>query len=136
MASFLRTTTSRTVLRSSFQKYTLPARYLRPASTMSHSVPKLKDPSLLKLDVAYVNGEWVKAKSGKTFEVTGMAVVENRRKDTDSYQTHPQARSLELFQNSMPRIHNLQSMPPLPPSPPFERRLVASDRSCSGSGTI
>ena len=38
---------------------------------MSHSVPKLNDPSLLKLDVAYVNGEWVKAASGKTFEVTG-----------------------------------------------------------------
>jgi len=32
-------------------------------------VPKLNDPSLLKLDVCYVNGEWVKAKSGKTFEV-------------------------------------------------------------------
>jgi succinate-semialdehyde dehydrogenase/glutarate-semialdehyde dehydrogenase len=39
---------------------------------MSHSVPKLNDPSLLKTNVAYVNGEWVKAKSGKTFEVTGM----------------------------------------------------------------
>jgi len=37
---------------------------------MSHTVPKLNDPSLLKLNVAYVNGEWVKAKSGKTFEVT------------------------------------------------------------------
>jgi hypothetical protein len=36
-------------------------------------VPKLNDPSLLKTDVAYVNGEWVKAKSGKTFEVHGMA---------------------------------------------------------------
>lgn len=38
---------------------------------MSHNVPKLSDPSLLKTDVAYVNGEWVKAKSGKTFEVFG-----------------------------------------------------------------
>ncbi|KAF4630916.1 hypothetical protein G7Y89_g7219 [Cudoniella acicularis] len=36
---------------------------------MSHNVPKLNDPSLLKINVAYVNGEWVKAKSGKTFEV-------------------------------------------------------------------
>ncbi|KUJ23674.1 succinic semialdehyde dehydrogenase [Mollisia scopiformis] len=36
---------------------------------MSHNVPKLNDPSLLKLNVAYVNGEWVQAKSGKTFEV-------------------------------------------------------------------
>lgn len=36
---------------------------------MAHTVPKLNDPSLLKTNVAYVNGEWVKAKSGKTFEV-------------------------------------------------------------------
>jgi succinate-semialdehyde dehydrogenase/glutarate-semialdehyde dehydrogenase len=39
---------------------------------MPHTVPKLNDPSLLKINVAYVNGEWVGAKSGKTFEVTGM----------------------------------------------------------------
>lgn len=39
---------------------------------MFHSVPKLNDPSLLKTNVAYVNGEWVKARSGKTFEVFGM----------------------------------------------------------------
>ncbi|KAH7001580.1 Aldehyde/histidinol dehydrogenase [Ilyonectria destructans] len=32
--------------------------------------PKLKDPSLLKQNVCYVNGEWVPAKSGKTFKVT------------------------------------------------------------------
>jgi succinate-semialdehyde dehydrogenase / glutarate-semialdehyde dehydrogenase len=32
---------------------------------------QLKDPSLLKQGVCYVNGEWVKAKSGKTFEVHG-----------------------------------------------------------------
>ena len=30
---------------------------------------QLNDPSLLKTDVCYVNGEWVKAASGKTFEV-------------------------------------------------------------------
>ncbi|KAI1408955.1 succinic semialdehyde dehydrogenase [Hypoxylon sp. FL1857] len=35
----------------------------------SNKTPKLKDPSLFKTDVAYVNGEWVKAASGKTFEV-------------------------------------------------------------------
>ncbi len=33
--------------------------------------PNLKDPSLFKQGVCYVNGEWVKARSGKTFEVTG-----------------------------------------------------------------
>ena len=38
---------------------------------MPHSVPKLNDPLLLKTNVAYVNGEWVPAKSGDTFEVTG-----------------------------------------------------------------
>ncbi|KAL7620361.1 succinate semialdehyde dehydrogenase NADP+ linked [Parahypoxylon ruwenzoriense] len=31
--------------------------------------PKLNDPSLFKTDVCYVNGEWVKAASGKTFKV-------------------------------------------------------------------
>ncbi|KAF4958626.1 hypothetical protein FSARC_10973 [Fusarium sarcochroum] len=39
----------------------------RRASNLSP--PKLKDPSLLKQDVCYVNGEWVKAQSGKTFKV-------------------------------------------------------------------
>lgn len=42
---------------------------------MAHSVPKLNDPSLLKENVAYVNGEWVKAKSGKTFEVFGIVLL-------------------------------------------------------------
>ncbi|KAI9753507.1 MAG: succinate semialdehyde dehydrogenase NADP+ linked [Candelina submexicana] len=37
-----------------------------------HSVPQLNDKSLLKHD-AFVNGEFVEAKSGKTFEVTGPA---------------------------------------------------------------
>ncbi|MCJ1312752.1 succinate semialdehyde dehydrogenase NADP+ linked [Agyrium rufum] len=36
--------------------------------TAHHTVPKLKDPSLFKQE-CYVNGEWVKAKSGKTFDV-------------------------------------------------------------------
>ncbi|MCJ1304733.1 succinate semialdehyde dehydrogenase NADP+ linked [Hypocenomyce scalaris] len=34
----------------------------------AHSVPELNDKSLLKLE-CYVNGEWIKAKSGKTFDV-------------------------------------------------------------------
>ncbi|CAK7273823.1 succinate semialdehyde dehydrogenase NADP+ linked [Sporothrix epigloea] len=33
-------------------------------------VPPLRDPTLLKTGVCFVNGEWVKAGSGKTFEVT------------------------------------------------------------------
>ncbi|UKZ48866.1 hypothetical protein TrVGV298_003102 [Trichoderma virens] len=39
-------------------------------------VPKLRDPSLLKQDVCYVNGEWVTAKSGKTFKVNDPATGE------------------------------------------------------------
>ncbi|MCJ1459437.1 succinate semialdehyde dehydrogenase NADP+ linked [Mycoblastus sanguinarius] len=35
----------------------------------NQSIPPLNDKSLFKQDVAYVNGEWIKAKSGKTFEV-------------------------------------------------------------------
>jgi hypothetical protein len=65
--------TSRILCRSKFQAPTLPSVYLRQASTMQHIVPKLNDPTLLKTDVAYVNGEWVKAKSRKTFEVQGLA---------------------------------------------------------------
>ncbi|KAK8122333.1 succinate semialdehyde dehydrogenase [Apiospora sp. TS-2023a] len=55
-------------IKSNFQRSTLPLVLTRLASNMP-SVPKLKDPSLLKTDVCYVNGEWVKAASGKTFEV-------------------------------------------------------------------
>merc|ERR1711939_449191 len=64
-------TATRTFLtRSQFQNSSLPIVCRRNASSaMSHNVPKLSDPSLLKTDVAYVNGEWGKAKSGKTFEV-------------------------------------------------------------------
>jgi len=42
-----------------------------PACAAADCNVQLKDPSLLKTDVCYVNGEWIKAKSGKTFEVTG-----------------------------------------------------------------
>jgi succinate-semialdehyde dehydrogenase/glutarate-semialdehyde dehydrogenase len=43
----------------------------RVSSIAPLTVAQLKDPSLLKQDVCYVNGEWVKAKSGKTFKVNG-----------------------------------------------------------------
>ncbi|EGR47308.1 uncharacterized protein TRIREDRAFT_22741 [Trichoderma reesei QM6a] len=46
---------------------------VRKASTMA---PKLRDPSLLKQNVCYVNGEWVSAKSGKTFRVHDPATGE------------------------------------------------------------
>ncbi|KAI1175580.1 Aldehyde/histidinol dehydrogenase [Nemania sp. FL0916] len=54
------------IIRSQFQRATLPLVVSRFASTIP---PKLNDPSLFKTDVCYVNGEWVKAASGKTFEV-------------------------------------------------------------------
>ncbi|TGJ85280.1 hypothetical protein E0Z10_g3509 [Xylaria hypoxylon] len=57
---------ARFAFRSRFQRTTLPLLASRLASTIS---PKLNDPSLFKTDVCYVNGEWVKAASGKTFEV-------------------------------------------------------------------
>ncbi|MCJ1440343.1 MAG: succinate semialdehyde dehydrogenase NADP+ linked [Stictis urceolatum] len=54
------------------------------------SIPKLKDSSLLKSQ-AFVNGEWINAKSGKTFEVKDPAtgkiittVPEFTKADTDS----------------------------------------------------
>lgn len=56
-----------------FQPSTLPAVSRRLASTMA---PKLKDPSLLKTDVCYVDGQWVKAASGKTFAVHDPATGE------------------------------------------------------------
>ncbi|KAK4136815.1 succinic semialdehyde dehydrogenase [Trichocladium antarcticum] len=60
---------SRAVVRSHFQRPALPA-IIHSFSRLSSSMaPKLKDPSLFKQDVCYVNGEWVKSKSGKTFEV-------------------------------------------------------------------
>lgn len=37
---------------------------------MARAIPELKDKSLF-IQKAYVNGEWVDAKSGKTFEVHG-----------------------------------------------------------------
>ncbi|KAI1150493.1 Aldehyde/histidinol dehydrogenase [Nemania diffusa] len=57
---------TRLAIRSRFQGNSLPLIASRLASTMA---PKLNDPSLFKVDVCYVNGEWVKAASGKTFEV-------------------------------------------------------------------
>ncbi|KAI1164628.1 Aldehyde/histidinol dehydrogenase [Nemania serpens] len=57
---------TRLAIRSQFQRTTLPLVVSRFASTMP---PDLKDPSLFKTDVCYVNGEWVGAASRKTFEV-------------------------------------------------------------------
>ena len=42
-----------------------------PISSPELTHLQLKDPSLFKQNVCYVNGEWVTAASGKTFEVHG-----------------------------------------------------------------
>ncbi|ESA44221.1 succinic semialdehyde dehydrogenase [Neurospora crassa] len=71
--SFFSASRNTAIIRSRFQTKSLPLvlhSYSRLASTMA---PKLKDPSLFKKDVCYVNGEWVKAHSGKTFEVNDPA---------------------------------------------------------------
>jgi len=34
-------------------------------------LPQLNDQSLFKQNVCFVDGEWIKAKSGKTFEAHG-----------------------------------------------------------------
>ncbi|KAF2823366.1 succinate-semialdehyde dehydrogenase-like protein [Ophiobolus disseminans] len=70
MRSFAAATRSiarRQACKSNFQRRSLPLIASRAAS-MGHSPPTLNDKSLLKSQT-YVNGEWIGAKSGKTFEV-------------------------------------------------------------------
>ncbi|KAL8297156.1 hypothetical protein RB597_006304 [Gaeumannomyces tritici] len=59
---------TRTLVQSRRPVPFLPYRIVRLAS--SSSAPTLKDASLFKPGVCYVNGEWVKAASGKTFDVS------------------------------------------------------------------
>lgn len=61
--------------RSKFQASSLPI-LLQRSYAMGHSVPPLNDKSLLKSQT-YVNGKWIDAKSGKTFEVTGTATPDS-----------------------------------------------------------
>jgi succinate-semialdehyde dehydrogenase/glutarate-semialdehyde dehydrogenase len=74
MQPLFRAVTSKPALRSYIQHTNrlsvLPSS--RTYASMQHSVPPLNDKSLLKSQ-AYVNGQWVDAKSGKTFEVTDPA---------------------------------------------------------------
>jgi len=68
MKAVLATVSSRPVIRSQIRHAIRLRCFSRSAIISQHVVPKLKDPSLLK-SLAYVNGQWVGAKSGKTFEV-------------------------------------------------------------------
>ncbi|KAF1841506.1 succinic semialdehyde dehydrogenase [Cucurbitaria berberidis CBS 394.84] len=54
--------------RSCVQARPLPWIVSRGYASSGHSIPPLTDKSLLK-DQTYINGEWIGAKSGKTFEV-------------------------------------------------------------------
>lgn len=54
--------------RNAFQRRGLPVIIQQRGYAKGHTVPPLSDPSLLKSQ-AYINGEWVDAQSGKTFEV-------------------------------------------------------------------
>lgn len=135
--------TSRNISRSRFQQFTLPSTsiHTRPSSTMPpvHTVPKLNDPSLLKTGVAYVNGEWVKAKSGKTFEVHGMrdstlTITLCSRTVLQPLtlhfcQTPPLENSLAPPRNLTPLIPNVRSTLRRQHSLHFEQGLAASVRS-------
>lgn len=72
MKAFLSTVASKQAIRSQIR----PTGQLRLLSTTNslrqHQVPPLKDKSLFK-EQSYINGKWVNAKSGKTFEVTDPA---------------------------------------------------------------
>jgi len=91
MPSLLRTliTSSRPILRSQIHP-TPSLRILRPASTMQHSVPPLNDKSLLK-DKTYINGQWVGASSGQTFEVhdpaSGLVIGTQPEMDSSDVET-------------------------------------------------
>lgn len=89
MKSFLSTLSAKPVLRSHIRPTNHMRILSRPATMAIHTVPDLKDKSLLKSQ-AYINGQWVDAKSGKTFEVcdpaTGKTIgtmPEMNREDTE-----------------------------------------------------
>ncbi|KAK5719711.1 succinate semialdehyde dehydrogenase NADP+ linked [Elasticomyces elasticus] len=67
MKTFLTSLSAKSAFRSHIQPSN-HLRILRATYAMQHNVPSLNDKSLLK-DQTYINGQWVGAKSGKTFEV-------------------------------------------------------------------
>nr|POE77445.1 glutarate-semialdehyde dehydrogenase davd [Quercus suber] len=71
MKTFLHTLKTTPAIRSHIQRSN-HLRVLRATYAMEHSVPPLNDKSLLK-NQTYVNGAWIGARSGKTFEVTDPA---------------------------------------------------------------
>jgi hypothetical protein len=73
VTSLLRSVLGRSTVKSCIQP--LPRnRIISRSYAMGRAIPELKDKSLF-IQKAYVNGEWVDAKSGKTFEVHGSSPI-------------------------------------------------------------
>ncbi|KAG9563112.1 succinic semialdehyde dehydrogenase, partial [Aureobasidium melanogenum] len=66
--TFISRIVAKPAFRSSFQPVTRINITSRSYAAMGHSVPPLNDPSLFKQQ-AFINGKWVDAKSGQTFDV-------------------------------------------------------------------
>lgn len=89
MKLLLKTLSAHAAVRSQIRRTDHLRLLSRSAAAGIHTVPDLKDKSLLKSQ-AYINGKWVNAKSGKTFEVhdpaTGKSIgtmPEMNKEDTD-----------------------------------------------------
>ncbi|EGP91285.1 unnamed protein product [Zymoseptoria tritici ST99CH_1A5] len=68
MKAILSTLSTKSVVRSQITRTNRLRLFSQSATARQHTVPDLKDKSLLKSQ-SYINGQWVGAKSGKTFEV-------------------------------------------------------------------
>jgi hypothetical protein len=98
----------------------------------------LKDKSLF-IEKSYVNGEWVGAESGKTFEVHGehcLAVLEDLGLTVCFYDNkiHPMASSLALARSSRLPTQKKPFKLLLPHSPVSARRSLESVPGCCEDG--
>jgi hypothetical protein len=88
---------------------------------------QLNDPSLLK-DKTYVNGEWIGAKSGKTFEVHGTYILTSCIFVFNSPVQTPQQASL-----SARSLRWIAPTPRLPSLLPLQRsQLSVNSRAANG----
>ena len=101
--------------------------------SLANNCPQLNDKSLFKTQT-YVNGEWIDAKSRKTFEVHGTPILLFVSYISNPSQTQQQATA---------SAHNLRwtVATPKPPSPLQQPRCLpsansqdASDHECCGNG--
>lgn len=68
MKAFLSTLATKPAVRSQIRRSNHLRLFSQSAVARRHNVPDLKDKTLLK-NKSYINGKWVDAGSGKTFEV-------------------------------------------------------------------